>query len=706
MYEIHADRQGLPPIGTGKYVTSDVLVEDREGNVIRDPNFQSPPVPTFNPVNRDPIFDPIPQDTTPEPTSPSATGGEETATTEGTPSPLTGGLTSIFETMQEMGPQVHGDTFVPTRSFTQAPEARAMAAPAGESYSGAKKVEGGYEVLVNNPNNPMAPGTTVFIPDSQANITSSREIPLGQGATETLYNISTIPPQTTADAGEQGTPPAPEFPPDAPADALPDTEDEFTTYTKNQVFVDTDKNLGTDFQQQEQEKAESLLPPDTIDGEPVDVFEGGIGTPPDPYLNVPTQSFANAERTAGGYFVDVPTSDNPYSGSTQRYFVPNEAVIGDVTSRTTPLGHGIEETSYQIQLPEDYDFTQKFEPESVGLGINKPATVIDTETGESFEPTIFKSDAPSGTAPESEVQGPDTTIPEIGSEQGETKTDPGDLTMEQILQDYLTPTDNFDQGINRLYLQTFGRYPTQEEFEAHKNRFGDKLDSIERKALFEEMLADSANTGPIGQYRTILGRDPESPEAVAAARGLTNEQFFQRSTPELLSRNLGGIRDYANVMGINPTFSQFKALDSSLRGDPRLMRQRLVEQGRFQDAAQDAFRADLGYDPSSEQLQRLVDSGTFLNPREFRLNLARDLIANRPRFGTFNPDYFGGLTGSYNPYAAPFYNRFAPQPTFYRPPSYTMGFGFDPYRSSFNPFGSRMVVQPEMYRPTGIGFKG
>ena len=41
MYEIHADRQGLPPIGTGEYVTSDVLVEDREGNVIRDPNFKS-----------------------------------------------------------------------------------------------------------------------------------------------------------------------------------------------------------------------------------------------------------------------------------------------------------------------------------------------------------------------------------------------------------------------------------------------------------------------------------------------------------------------------------------------------------------------------------------------------------------------------------------------------------------------------------------
>ena len=124
-------------------------------------------LPTFNPVNRDPIFDPIPQDTTPEPTSPT----------------------------------------VPTTAPTQAPAARAMAAPAGESFSDAKKVEGGYEVQVPDYSKPTGMGgyqtNTQFIPDSAVGSVDVREIPIGFGQTETSYNLSGVnldSPATTPDS--------------------------------------------------------------------------------------------------------------------------------------------------------------------------------------------------------------------------------------------------------------------------------------------------------------------------------------------------------------------------------------------------------------------------------------------------------------------------------------------------------------------------
>ena len=98
-----------------------------------------------------------------------------------------------------------------------------MAAPAGDYFSGAVKVEGGYEVQVPDYSKPTGMGgyqtNTQFIPDSAVGSVDVREIPIGFGQTETSYNLSgvnldspaTTPdpviPETTADAGEQGTPP-------------------------------------------------------------------------------------------------------------------------------------------------------------------------------------------------------------------------------------------------------------------------------------------------------------------------------------------------------------------------------------------------------------------------------------------------------------------------------------------------------------------
>ena len=74
------------------------------------------------------------------------------------------------------------------------------------TFTNAKKVPGGYEVLVpDNPNNPMGTYSRKFIPDDQVNVTSSTTKPLGMGATETTYNINVDTTPTTTTSSEPTT---------------------------------------------------------------------------------------------------------------------------------------------------------------------------------------------------------------------------------------------------------------------------------------------------------------------------------------------------------------------------------------------------------------------------------------------------------------------------------------------------------------------
>ena len=79
------------------------------------------------------------------------------------------------------------------------------------TFTNAKKVPGGYEVLVpDNPNNPMGTYSRKFIPDDQVNVTGSATKPLGMGATETTYNINVDTTPTTTTTSPEPTTASPQ----------------------------------------------------------------------------------------------------------------------------------------------------------------------------------------------------------------------------------------------------------------------------------------------------------------------------------------------------------------------------------------------------------------------------------------------------------------------------------------------------------------
>ena len=56
----------------------------------------------------------------------------------------------------------------------------------------------------------------------------------------------------------------------------------------------------------------------------------------------------------------------------------------------------------------------------------------------------------------------------------------------------------------------------------------------------------------------------------------------------------------------------------------------------------------MGYDPSAQAYQGLMQSGTFLNPYEFRGAIARQNIANRSRYSDYG----------FNPYSQNYMNQY------------------------------------------------
>ena len=183
-------------------------------------------------------------------------------------------------------------------------------------------------------------------------------------------------------------------------------------------------------------------------------------------------------------------------------------------------------------------------------------------------------------------------------------------------------------------------------------------------------VADEQSTG-YENYMGVLGREPESQAAQEEASGLTREQFFQRAIPEL-RRTSPIFSTFNQVLARDPRLGgldYYRNVRPDLMQDPRAFRQAAIDSGEFGSRARDLYRENMGFDPSQSALQGLIQSGTYLNPNEFRGAIARQNLASRSRY--IQPDY--GFTPyrqpqpRFNPYAMPPPQRFS-----------------QPFRSSFN----------------------
>ena len=222
----------------------------------------------------------------------------------------------------------------------------------------------------------------------------------------------------------------------------------------------------------------------------------------------------------------------------------------------------------------------------------------------------------------------------------------------------------------------------------------------------QPFVADPYSVG-FQRYMDILGREPESQAAQEGAAGLTREQFFQRAIPEL-SQTSPGFSTFQQVLARDPGLSgldYYRNVRPDLMQDPRAFRQAAIEGGEFASRARDLYRQNMGFDPSQSQLQGLIQSGTYLNPFELRGAIARQNIAQRPRYTDtmFNPysmpraaavhsSPFPGSRSQFSrPSFSPFRSFAPPQP----PPSY--------FNMGYNPYMSQQYSQPffNRFQPTG-----
>ena len=112
------------------------------------------------------------------------------------------------------------------------------------TFTNAKKVPGGYEVLVpDNPNNPMGTYSRKFIPDDQVNVTGSATKPLGMGATETTYNINVDTTPTTTTTTTTSPEPTTASPQPSGDDSSPTMLTESRTQTQARESVTDDTAL-------------------------------------------------------------------------------------------------------------------------------------------------------------------------------------------------------------------------------------------------------------------------------------------------------------------------------------------------------------------------------------------------------------------------------------------------------------------------------
>jgi hypothetical protein len=245
---------------------------------------------------------------------------------------------------------------------------------------------------------------------------------------------------------------------------------------------------------------------------------------------------------------------------------------------------------------------------------------------------------------------PGYTPPEKTAEAGVDGTPPSQPPEAPAEASKSTTTENkFKSQVDDVYQKTYNRPATDEEVSYYKNVYGDSLDDIERKDLFGRMLKGSNNQS-VNLYRDILGRDPESPEAMQAARGLSRQDFFQRALPELRQTN-PVFSTFQQVLGRDPGLAgleYYRNVRPDLMQDPRAFRQAAIQSGEFGNRLRDLYRQNMGYDPSAQAYQGLMQSGTFLNPYEFRGAVAKQNIANRSRYSDYN----------FNPYSQNYMNQY------------------------------------------------
>lgn len=157
-------------------------------------------------------------------------------------------------------------------------------------------------------------------------------------------------------------------------------------------------------------------------------------------------------------------------------------------------------------------------------------------------------------------------------------------------------------------------------------------------------------------YADILNRSPESQEASDRAGELTREEFFAAATPELRKSDPTFAR-FNQVLARDPGLGgldYYRNVRPDLMQDPRAFRQAAIESGEFGSRARDLYRENMGYDPTQSSLQGLIQSGTYLNPNEFRGAIARQNLASRSRYTqpeayAFQP--YAPEPQRYNPYA-------------------------------------------------------
>jgi hypothetical protein len=245
---------------------------------------------------------------------------------------------------------------------------------------------------------------------------------------------------------------------------------------------------------------------------------------------------------------------------------------------------------------------------------------------------------------------PGYTPPEKTAEAGVDGTPPSQPPEAPAEASKSTTTENkFKSQVDDVYQKTYNRPATDEEVSYYKNVYGDSLDDIERKDLFGRMLQGS-NDQSVNLYRDILGRDPESPEAMQAARNLTRQEFFQRALPELRQTS-PVFSTFQQVLGRDPGLAgleYYRNVRPDLMQDPRAFRQAAIQGGEFGNRLRDLYRQNMGYYPSEQAYQGLMQSGTFLNPYEFRGAIAKQNIANRSRYSDYN----------FNPYSQNYMNQY------------------------------------------------
>ena len=128
------------------------------------------------------------------------------------------------------------------------------------------------------------------------------------------------------------------------------------------------------------------------------------------------------------------------------------------------------------------------------------------------------------------------------------------------------------EAINQLYIDVYGRPASQEEISYHANRFGSELDEIESQSLQREMTSAPGYTPPEKTAEAGVGGTPPSQPPEAPAEAPQLGIYMREALPFTRPR-ISGLDYYRN---------------------------------------------------------------TFLNPYDFRGAIARQNIANRPRYSEYN----------------------------------------------------------------------